>query len=194
MILKMENSHSSFLWNSQPLAALHQMTEMNSANFLRMQQQSFMKSGLVGAHINNASSSASPPLGAPATPHGINDILNRNINPAVMVNAANSLSMNQRLFFNPQNVNMNMMVAAAGNKNFSDLRSLYQWLPGSMAKAPNHQQGKSRKLSPSHRFKNRRTSNETDFGLQNYAQENGHLREKQKITLLIMIKKILLYL
>ena len=119
------------LWNnSQPLAALHQMTEMNpAANFLRFQhqqqqpQQSAKPSGVTTttSGTGNHNGSSSPLSGAAggggggATPHGINDILSRNASALAAISAANNaavqaatnhsgnpVSGNGRFLFNPQ--------------------------------------------------------------------------------------------
>ena len=125
----MDNSSSAFIWNNQPLAALHQMAEMSSTGLLQRVSHPYTKS-------RNVTSAASPPLNTSslATPHGINDILSRNINQAALQAAA---GVNQRLFFNPQNINASMMAAASSsaggvNKHFQDFRSLYPWMSGAL--------------------------------------------------------------
>jgi hypothetical protein len=118
----MAHSPSALIWNNPPLAALHQMTEMTPAGtFLRVQHQSLIKNTM-----SAASGAGSPPVNS-ATPHGINDILNRNAAAAAalaVMSAGNPAVNGSRFLFGQQNM------MASGTKHFQDLRSLYQCWPG----------------------------------------------------------------
>ncbi|OQV26062.1 putative Homeobox protein Nkx-6.3 [Hypsibius exemplaris] len=131
---------AGFIWNNQPLAALHQMAEMNGCHpaapsFLRVQQQQ---------QQSQKQSGGSPPLSSVtpinATPHGINDILNRNALAAAAMSAGNPAANNaasnnstSRFLFNPQHL-------ISGTKHFQDLRSLYSCWPGMALAASSLQQ------------------------------------------------------
>lgn len=129
---------SSFLWNNPPLAALHQMADMSSTNFLMFQQQQHQQQGGCKSDAHQSrdnSSSASPPLGL-GTPHGIHDILTRkppcssaSSPPPGLPSGKSPAAINSRMFFNPGL----MIAAAAGNKHLQDLRSLYCWPAAMMA-------------------------------------------------------------
>ncbi|XP_055353936.1 homeobox protein Nkx-6.1-like [Paramacrobiotus metropolitanus] len=162
-MLRMENpSSGAFLWNNQPLAALHQMTEMNAIRTgtgkIDSSQNSLIPARQLPVSASSSSMSSSS-SSAPGTPHGINDILSRNLNAARAAQMAATLPANSRLFFNPHNpvniAGMNMMAgsaaaaaaaaaavaASSGKPMVPDLRSLCSWMPAAGMLAGNMHKG-----------------------------------------------------